>query len=433
MAGGRALSRALERVALGALVFLATSNRPLGRVAGLTLRPDWASGALAVLIVLLALLARRRLPLSPALLGFGGFVAFQLFSSVANRGAWPEGVKFSLIYILALAYLCATLILVRDADTAHWVLSLVLVLAVVEASVSVLAVLSSNLIGVPSPGPMLPRVFPRAEGAMSEANLFSSFLLVPFSVALWRWSARPRPAKLQGAACLALTAGLIFGLTRAAWIASLAVGWLSPLRLRPARVRVCVLLASAAVATGLLLGSDLVLRHGRLERTGLYDRLATGVLTGFDEPLDTRRTEMRASVASWRTSPWVGHGAGSANTLIQDPGNRWRRPTKPWISNVFLFVLHDAGLVGLVLFLSTLGAAAYQWWRARGGFGDRTAALDHEALGIGLGAVLLAWQTTHGLWQMYGYLYLGLLLALSRLASPSPARAAPGTPSMCDR
>ena len=340
-------------------------------------------------------------------------------------------MKFSLIYILALAYLCATLILVRDAKTAHWVLSLVLVLAVAEASVSVLAVLSSNLIGVPSPGPMLPRVFPRAEGAMSEANLFSSFLLVPFSVALWRWSARPRPAKLQGAACLALTAGLIFGLTRAAWIASLAVGWLSPLRRRPARV--LVLLAGAAVATGLLLGSDLVLRHGRLEHTGLYDRLATGVLTGLDQPLDKRRNEMRTSVASWRTSPWVGHGAGSANTLKLDPQNRWQPQTKTWISNVFLFVLHDAGLVGLVLFLSTLGAAAYQWWRARGGFGDRTTALDHEALGIGLGAVLLAWQTTHGLWQMYGYLYFGLLLALSRLASPLPARAAPGTPSTCDR
>jgi hypothetical protein len=34
--------------------------------------------------------------------------------------------------------------------------------------------------------------------------------------------------------------------------------------------------------------------------------------------------------------------------------------------------------------------------------------------------VLLAWQVTHGLWQTYGYLYLGLLLAMSRLAQPSP-------------
>lgn len=431
MARGPALSRTLERVALGALVLLATSNRPLGQVAGLTVRPDLASGALAVVVVLLALLARRRLPLSPALLGFGGFVAFQLFSSVANRGAWPDGVKFSLIYILALAYLCATLILVRDAETAHWALSLALVLAVAEASLSVLAVLSSNLIGVPSPSPMLPRAFPRAGGAMSEANLFSSLLLVPFSLALWRWSARPRPARRQGAACLALTAGLIFGLTRAVWIASLAVGWLSPLRQRPAKV--LGLLAGAAVATGLLLGSDLMLRHGKLERTGLYDRVAAGVLTGIDLPLRKRFQEMRTSLASWRTSPWVGHGAGSANTLKLDPRNRWQPPTKTWISNVFLFVLHDAGLVGLVLFVSTVGAAACQWWRARGRIGDRAAALDHEALGIGLGAVLLAWQTTHGLWQMYGYLYLGLLLALSRLASPPPAHVAPGKPSPRDR
>lgn len=348
------------------------------------------------MVVLVALLARRRFPLSPAVLGFGGFVAFQFFSSVANRGGWPEGVKFSFIYILALAYLCATLLLVRDAKTAHWVLSLTMVFAVAEASLSVLAVLSSNLIGVPSPSPMLPRVFPRAQGAISEPNLFSSLLVVPFSVALWRWSARPRPAKLQRAACLALAGGLIFGLTRAAWIASLVVGWLSPLRLRRARARVWLLLASAVVTTGLLLGSDLVLRHGALQRTGSYDRLATGLLTGFDESVHTRFKEMRASVASWRTSPWVGHGTGSANTLIEDPGNRRPRPTKRWISNVFLFVLPDGEVVGLFLFVSTLGAAAYEWSRARGGFGDGAVALDHAALGIGLGAVLLAWQTTHG-------------------------------------
>jgi hypothetical protein len=81
-------------------VLLATSNMPLGQVAGLTVRPDLVGGLLAVLIVLLALLAGRRLPANPALFSFGGFVVFQFLSSVANRGAWPEGVKFSLIYVL---------------------------------------------------------------------------------------------------------------------------------------------------------------------------------------------------------------------------------------------------------------------------------------------------------------------------------------------
>jgi len=58
-AGGPGLSRALERVAHAALVLLATSSRHLDHVAGLTLRPDWAGGALAVgLLLALSRLAR---------------------------------------------------------------------------------------------------------------------------------------------------------------------------------------------------------------------------------------------------------------------------------------------------------------------------------------------------------------------------------------
>jgi hypothetical protein len=98
---------------------------------------------------------------------------------------------------------------------------------------------------------------------------------------------------------------------------------------------------------------------------------------------------------------------------------------------VVLFVLHDSGLVGLVLFASALGAAAHQWWRAKGMLGEEDAELDHEALGVGLAATLLAWQGTHGLWQMYGYLFLGLVLASSDLAGgPRTAGASdqrPGT------
>jgi hypothetical protein len=417
-AGG---STTLERVALGALLLLATSNQPLGKVAGLTVRPDLVGGVLAIVVVLLALLARRRLPADPALFAFGGFVVFQLVSSVANRDAWPQGVKFSVIYVLALASIGAVLILVRDVKTARWMLNVVVVLAVAEATVAVVKVLAANLAGIPPPGPVRARSFPRAEGAMSEANLFSSLLLVPFSVALWRWGAAERPARRLGAAGLALGAALVFALTRATWLAAIAVVYLSPLRRPPARARLRCLLTGVAVAFGLILGSDLLLRQGALGRTGLYDRLVTGVATGFDEPLVTRREEIRTSLASWRERPWVGHGAGSAKALKQyfsDP--RYPRP-HPWLSNGLLFVLHDSGLVGLILFASAVGAASIRWWRARGRLGDPAAELDHEALGVGLAAVLLAWQVTHGLWQMYGYQHLGLLLALSRHATRRPA------------
>ena len=422
------VSRTLERVVLIALVLLATSNRSLGKVAGLTVRPDWVGGVLAVGVVMLALLARRRLPASPALFGFAGFVVVQVLSSVANRAAWPEGLKFSLVYVLALATICAVLILVRDMETVRWTLSVVVTLAVAEAAISVMTVLSSNLVGFPVPPSTRPRSIVRAEGLMSEANLFSSLLLVPFAVALWRWSAAPRVAKRESAAGLALSAGLVFALTRATWLAAIGIAWLSPLRRQPVGRRLRWLAGGVAVAAGLLLGSDLLTRHGALERTGLYDRLVTGVVTGYDEPLDGRREEVRSSLAHWRASPWLGHGAGSGKALEQHYRyTRHLRP-EPWLSNAVLFVLHDSGLVGLALFISTLGAAGYQWRRARGRLGDQAAELDHEALGIGLAAVLLAWQVTHGLWQMYGYLYLGLMLAMNRLVNMGGVATGPPSP-----
>jgi hypothetical protein len=399
-------------------VVLATSNQPLGKMAGLTVRLDLIGGVLAVLVVAIALLARRPLPTSLALLAFAGFVVCQLLSSLANRGVWPPGVKFSLIYVLALAFVCAVLMLVRDLATARWALTLLVAIAVVQATVSAAAVLGHHLFGPPLPAAAPPRLFYRAEGAMSEANLFASLLLVPFAVALWRWAGAPRAITPAGAACLALSAGLVFALTRAAWIASIMVTWWSPLRRRAAGRRFRWLVGAVAAAAALLLASDLVFRHGAVERTGLYDRLLTGILTSYDEPLDARREEARASVASWRTAPWFGHGAGSAKTLKQYFRHTRHLRPEPWLSNATLFILHDSGLVGLALFAGAVGAAGHRWSRAAGLLGEPAAERDHAALGVGLAATLLAWQATHGLWQMHGYLSFGLLLALNGLARP---------------
>jgi O-antigen ligase len=265
---------------------------------------------------------------------------------------------------------------------------------------------------------MLDTLAYRARGAMSEPNLFGSLLLVPFAVALWRWIGPPHVAKRPGAAALALSVGLVFAATRAAWVAALVVAWLSPLRRRMRGRQLRQLALGAAAAAGLLLASDLVLRQGSLRATSLYDRLVPGEGTGFDGPLDVRLAELRAGLSSWRESPWFGHGAGSGKMLTQYVhGRRWTFVrTEPWISNGILFILHDSGLVGLALFVVAAGAVGRQWWRARAQMGDLDARIDHEALGAGLAAVLLAWQATHGLWQMYGYLYLGLLLAMSRFA-----------------
>ncbi|HXJ82113.1 MAG TPA: O-antigen ligase family protein [Candidatus Methylomirabilis sp.] len=416
---GALMSVSAPRLVLGILLLLATSNRALGKVAGLTFRLDLAGGVLAVGVVLAALALRRRVPVNPALLWLGGFVAVQVLSSLIHRALWPQGVKFSLIYVLALASVCAVLILVRDMETARWALGLVVTLAAAETVITVVSAVGGNVRGMSLPDLIRQRLNPQVAGAMSEANLFASLLLVPFAVALWRWTGPPRATRFAGAASLVLSTGLAFALTRAAWIGALGIMCLSPLHRRVRRRQLGQLVMVVAAATVLLLALDLALHRGALRSTRLYDRLARGAVARFDAPLDVRLVEVKAALPSWRESPWFGHGVGSGKLLKQYAHYRqWTYVRQdPWLSNGTIFVLHDSGLVGLTLLVVALGAAARQWWNARARITELNARLDHEALAAGLAAVLLAWQVTHGLWQMYGYLYLGLLLAMSRLGT----------------
>jgi O-antigen ligase len=207
------------------------------------------------------------------------------------------------------------------------------------------------------------------------------------------------------------------------WIAGGAVVAVWLWRQRPPPRHVAALAAAVAVSAGLLVATDWF-RTGSFEDTALYDRLGRGVATGRDSPVATRAEEFRTAIASWRTAMWTGHGAGSANLLEQWVGTVPRIRAAGWIGNAILFVLHDAGLLGLLLWLAVPVAAVHEWRAARPALARTPLGGDHEALLVGLGAMLVAWQATHGLWQMYGYAYLGLLLALGHVAR-RPADAAP--------
>jgi hypothetical protein len=420
------VSPRIERAALVVLVLVAFSNRRFMEVAGVWLRADWVGAALALAIVVGLLRQGRRPPWSAALGGLAAFVLAQLVAAVWNRATWPSGLKFGTVYVFAVFYVLAMLLLVRDRATARFALTVVLVVAVVEAAMSAAAVWVSNLLDVG--GGLLtsyrdPEGWIKARGFMNEGNIFASLLLVPLALSLWRWG---RPVVWSWPPALAagvLSGTMVFTLTRSAWATSLliALAWIA--RVRPSRRQIGFVAVSIAVA-GCLLAVSEAARSGDPSRTsGLYRQLVRPFVFRRDPAVRGRMIELRTGYRSYRRQPWIGHGPGSSNAVEQVVAGRMRR--QGWIANGAMFVLHDAGRIGLVALVALVVAAAVASRRAAARFGDPAVRRDHEALALGLGGVLLCWQSTNGFWAMYGYLYLGLLLAMHALSREQAAAPAP--------
>jgi O-antigen ligase len=230
---------------------------------------------------------------------------------------------------------------------------------------------------------------------LTEWNLFSSFLLVPFTVSLWLWR-RDGGAQLGRVAALtAMVFGIVTGITRAVWLSAAALVALWMWRKRPRLTQLATLasmVAAALLVQALCLGATPLFQRG-LERHTVTNRIAIN----------------RLSIDAWQARPLFGNGAGSVNRLPFS--SREGGSMKVWTGNIVLFVLHDSGGLGLATLLALAAAVCHRAWPAL----RREARAPAPSLVVPLvaaGATLaFAYQFTHALWLMYPYVYLGFLTA----------------------
>ena len=149
----------------------------------------------------------------------------------------------------------------------------------------------------------------------------------------------------------------------------------------------------------------------------ILQRTVLPLLTADDPSLGPRFRAHRALIESWWERPVLGHGAGAAR-MVKARG-RGLSGRGVWAGNAEIHLLHDSGLLGLASFLLVIAAVCREIRHrlARGRDADWvTLGAPLAWGGVGL---LLAFQFTHGLWVMYPYVHLGLLVAELR-AGPSP-------------
>jgi O-antigen ligase len=345
--------------------------------------------------------------------------------------AMPTGadVRGFLKYLVAIGLFVVVVDVVRERATVRCLLRALIVGGVAAASIglalqalprpTIVELLSSlSVLGYPS-GPGVLRFLPgpnntysdtlRAVGTSIDPNVFGGMLMLSATLMLGQSFARrpvlPRWLLFGG---LAITAtAMVASESRASWLGLAAAGVLLAM-IRDRRLWLLAVPAAAAL---------LVLPVGQR----MLARLASG-FAAQDRAAALRLDEYRQALQIIAEYPVLGVGFGGAPEVGTFVG----------VSSIYLLVGEHTGLVGLGLFLLTLGVVGVAGLRAALAAPDP----DDRSLAATLLAALLAAALVGNLDHYFMnprfphmvalfWLYVGLLAAVARMAAgdlPSPGR-----------
>jgi hypothetical protein len=408
----------------------------LGTVAGLTITGDRVLGLVALAVVAV-LAARRRLSWTSVHTAVALFVAVQVLTTAINARAWRDGPKFVTIYLLGFACFVLAAEWARGAGGQRWLTNAWIGVGAVVAAFGALTAGLSNVYQRPfwgSGGSQVlfeyteyERVLFGARATFNEWNLFSSFLLIPFSLALWTWRREAAQHWRLVSALVAMFFGLVMGVTRAEWLSMLVILalWWRTRRPRSWQVLgVASVLVAACLFQALSLGATPVWARLFEQPSNLVHRMVINAVTvnsWLERPLldpgaayfgpEHVASGTPDTLLGTTRNVVLGHGAGSVNRLsIEFPvagvvGRMWN-------GNMVLFVLHDSGVLGLAALLGVLAVIVRRSRRVlASAAGEEIPPALVPLLASGV-ALCFAYQFTHGLWLMYPYVHLGFLTAV---------------------
>lgn len=346
---------------------------------------------------------------TPLLWPLIAYLSFNLFSTLLFDPARSRGLRLDAEILAAvLSYVAATA-LVRTRRNLDQIISFLWIATVGEALLGLLLLVTYlghlTTFGVQIGDYQNPMVF----GTQWEANIFGSFLLGNFFILLGDYLMR-RQTALRAAGLLMVVMGIAASQTRTVWLALLLGTILFALLVRYARpgAKMLPILASIPILAlvGLLAGSTTSFGQRLLDVVNLQSSSASGRLAIFTTAL-----------AEWKHNPLFGTGTGSYH-YSQVPG-----APPPWIPNLFLLTLHDAGIFGLASLLLVILA----FYRATFRSLQHAGGLSYVISGAiaGSTALFLAFQTTTGLWFAYPWLVVAIGVSAARLSSRQESTTEP--------
>lgn len=355
------------------------------------------------------------------------------FKATDSVEAFGEVVKWIQVWLVLL--LARTMI---PKERVPWLVGALLLGGVIQGAIG----LSQFLFRIgPSWFLVLGR-YMRASGTFSQPNPYAGYLGLCLPVALsllaWMLLRRNRSTRITlyvACATLIIGFGIIASWSRGAWIgvimaisAMLCLYDRRSIYAGGALVSIMLLLVMTGSTNINVLPQPVVDRFNDVP--ALIEKSTKGVEQILNEPLTDnnfaaieRAAHWSAAIKMWEQEPWLGVGPGNYAAVYPDI-IRTEKRLKRWADplghahNVYLNVMAEGGIVGILLYFS-LWASLFVWvWRQmnrRTGF--------HRALAIGVIGVMAHLHTHNffdNLFVQGMYLHIALWLVVM-LYEPEPA------------
>jgi O-antigen ligase len=412
----------------GALLLLTAGSampRFAGNVLGLHLRPEHVAIGFVALAVCFKALKQRELP-SLRLQTFDYFlmayVSLNFFTSAVTSPEPHLTLRWAVLNAIVVSSYFLIRLLVRDEHGLHRAFRLLLWVGAAESAYGIACFISNHLFQT-SVGVQIGQygAIPGIYGTQYEANLFGSYTAccAIMFLAYFMLSHEPRRAWYGWGFAITLLGALV-SLARSVFlalpVAAAMVVWVS-LRKGQFRIR---RVAPLVLGVGLLLVavSPLVMKLVR-------ERFSTVDLSEITSDNTTweRLVQMAVAVEDIQARPVLGTGTASFH-LFFDPndfpvGFAGDEEEPGWISNTPLRILHDTGIVGLMVFLLFLGYLAVGVRKAARNATARNAAIL-TALSAGGVLYAIAFQATEATMLAFTWVHLGLLAAAVTVLQPEP-------------
>jgi hypothetical protein len=318
-------------------------------IGGWNARPEHCAAFLVLVVLLLRSMLHKgpRISLIPSDFVVAAYVVWNYVSS-----AWmsPEPrltLRWALLNNLAVLPYFLIRFLVTDKRTLHWVFRAFLAIGIAECAFALVAFTSRQLFGTAF-GVVVDQYvggFGGTYGTQYEPNLMGSFaaclsiiLLVVYFVS------KKKPPWLVGGTIVGMAA-LLVSLSRAAFLAFAAIsmvllfvgartGFVNARKLMPLGLALVLFVAPVA-ATG---GRNLASRFWTMSQEGLENDVETM----------GRVVAITVALEDIAQHPIVGNGTSSFQ-LLADSKQIPILGERPWVGNTPIRILHDTGVIGLIL------------------------------------------------------------------------------------
>jgi putative inorganic carbon (HCO3(-)) transporter len=249
---------------------------------------------------------------------------------------------------------------------------------------------------------------PRVAGPIGEKNFYALILVVLLPLAISRFSAERSPLLRIMALilCVPLLGGALLTYSRGAGVAALAM-LAAMVVLGSLRLKHVLILGGIAAITVMVVVPDYVYRISTV--TSVFE-----LLSGNPSAAGGSVTENLAALRIFVDHPILGVGPGQTRLFIQaaskDIGYRALAPQRR-AHDLYLEVMSDNGIVGLVSYLSIVWVTMYQLWRVARRFKNTRPDIFYTVTGLLVAVITFQ---VNGVFLHLSYLrYYWFLMALA--------------------